>query len=149
VVINAQFPNIISSSRAAVKVRRPGVNTFWFMFAIEAFLIAGAFLVVLQMFPSHTPLADETQVARVHNAVLARLNGSTVDPLIEVTPGVLGRSSNVRGFSLDGQTYYYYFEGRSGFDPLSRGVVSLGDVELVLRDDRGPDALVIYRMLNS
>lgn len=104
---------------------------------------------VLQMFPSRTPLADETQVARVHSAVLARLNGSTVDPLIEVTPGVIGRSSSVRGFSLDGQTYYYYFEGRSGFDPLSRGVVSHGDVELVLRDDRGPDALVIYRMLNS
>jgi hypothetical protein len=59
---------------------------------------------------------------------------------------VSARASSVRGFTLNGRTYFYYTEGQRGFDPLSRGAVDRSEIEIVLRDDGGPMPLVIYRL---
>ena len=93
------------------------------------------------------PLARSADYARVREAIWSRMNSVVEDPLIEAAPGVTVRESNLRGFTLNGQTYYYYIEGRRGFDPLSRGAVDREQIEVLLRDDNGPKTLVIYRLL--
>jgi hypothetical protein len=62
------------------------------------------------------------------------------------SPGI-GRASALRGLEVGGQTYYYYFEGLRSHDPLSRGALAEDQIERVLRDDAGPNPLVIYRAL--
>jgi hypothetical protein len=146
-VLNVQLPEIGAQRVVAPVARRPGPRIFWMLFAIEAALIAGVFaLVVLFLLPSRAPLAHNADYTLVREAIWARLNGSVPDPLIEVAPGLTARSSNLRGFNLNGRTYYYYIEGRRGFDPLSRGVVDASAIEIVLRDDDGPQPLVVYRL---
>lgn len=120
------------------------------MFVVEALLVISLlFLVLNALLPSRSPLAAGPDIARVREAVWARVNGTIDDPIVEVAPGVSVRSSSLRGFSLHGVTYYYYFEGRRGFDPLSRGAVDQRDVEVVLRDRGGPAPLVVYRVLGK
>jgi hypothetical protein len=120
------------------------------MFALEAALIAAVFgMVLFAITPARVPLARSGDYLTVREAILARLNGSVADPLVELAPGVSARESSVRGFTLNGQTYYYYLEGRRGFDPLSRGVVSAAGVEVVARDEASPHPIVIYRMLSQ
>jgi hypothetical protein len=112
-------------------------------------VLAAALLFALNLvLPTHVPLARSGDYTLVRDAIWSRLNGATGDPLIEISPGVTARASSVRGFSLNGETYYYYLEGRRGFDPLSRGAVGKDAVEIVLRDDGGPKVLVIYRLLH-
>ncbi len=95
------------------------------------------------------PLARSGDYAAVREAIWARLNGAIDDPLVEITAGVSARESNVRGFTLHGQTYYYYIEGQRGFDPLSRGAVDYQGVAIVARDEDGPKPLVIYRLRSN
>jgi hypothetical protein len=144
-VINVQLPGI-AAQRVAPVTRRPGPRIFWLLFAVEGALIAGVFVLVLFLLPSRAPVTRSTDYTLVRDAIWARLNGSASDPLLEVAPGLTARSSNLRGFALNGRTYYYYIEGRRGFDPLSRGVVDASAIEIVLRDDDGPQPLVIYRL---
>jgi hypothetical protein len=120
---------------------------FWMLFAIEGAILTVVLLFSLYLFlPTHVPAVDTVDYARVREAIWSRLNGDVSDPLIEVAPGVTARSSNLRGFALNGRTYYYYIEGRRGFDPLSRGTVDISAVEIVLQDTGGPQSLVIYRL---
>lgn len=131
------------------RVRATG-RTFWLLFAIEGLLIVGALLFVVNLLlPTRAPLASTIDHSLVREAVLSRLNGDIADPLIEVTPGVSARSSSIRGFSLNGLTYYYYIEGESNFDPFSRNAVAAGDIQIVLRDASGPSPLVIYVLTNT
>ena len=147
-MINVHLPQAVTSKRTTLPVRRASPRAFWILFAVEGVLIATIlFLLLRALTPAHTPLVQGTDYATVREAIWSRLNGVTADPLLEVAPGVTARSSAVRGFALNGQTYYYYLEGRRGFDPLSRGVIARDDVEIVLRDTEGPYALVIYRLL--
>jgi hypothetical protein len=125
-------------------------GAFWALFVVEALVIAAICAVVIQMMqPSMVPLANSADYTLVRDAVRSRLNGTTPDPRIEIAPGVTARSSNLRGFTLNGYTYYYQFAGEQGFDPLSRGVVSSNDVETVLTDTSAPAKLTIYRVVRE
>jgi hypothetical protein len=147
-VINAHLSSIAAPPGVEARVHRVGSRGFWMLFAIEGAFIAVALILVLQLLlPARAPLAQSADYALVRDAVWSRLNGAVSDPLVEIAPGVTVRSSGVRGLSLHGQTYYYYLEGQRGFDPLSRGAVDRRDVEIVLRDDGGPETLVIYRLI--
>src|SRR5687768_10587308 len=96
---------------AARQARRGGLN-FWLLFALEAAFIAGVLILVLAIvLPTRAPLARSADYATVRDAIWARVNGTINDPLIELAPGVSVRSSSVRGFALNGRTYYYYLEG--------------------------------------
>ncbi len=129
-------------------IRRIGVRTFWTMLALEVVLLFAALAWVLGLFvPAHMPIAGTADLQVVRDAVWERLAGAVNDPLVEVQPGISVRESNLRGFSINGEVYYYYVVGNQNFDPLSRGKVRADQIEVVLRDDDGPLPLVIYRLL--
>lgn len=147
-MINLHFPATAAHSQAIPRVSRIGPRAFWTLFAVEGLLVAAVLLALLHLLtPAWAPLARSDDYARVREAIWSRLNSVVEDPLIEAAPGVTVRESNLRGFALNGQTYYYYIEGRRGFDPLSRGAVDRDQIEVLLRDDNGPKTLVIYRLL--
>ena len=138
-----------TTTSLAAPRRRNGALGFWSLFAIEALFIAGVLALVLTLvLPTRAPLARSADFATIRDAVWARVNGTIADPLVDIAPGVSIRSSSVRGFALNGRTYYYFFEGQRGFDPLSRGAVAQRDIEVVLRDADGPKPLVIYEIID-
>lgn len=147
-MINAQLQGITQPQTLSTPVARLSPRLFWWMFACIG-LLAGAALLVLvaAATPDRTPLARSADIVTVREQVWSNLNGAVNDPLVELTPGVTARQSNIRGFALNGQVYYYYVEGRQNFDPLSRGRLRQDQVELLMRDDAGPQTLVIYRPL--
>jgi hypothetical protein len=146
-MINARVPGVVAVTRTAQTLRRPGMRTFWLLFTLEGFLIGAVLLAILAALPARTPLTQASDAETVRLAVWSRVGGAVDDPVVEVAPGVMARSSAVRGFALGGETFFYYFEGRQGFDPLSRGKVSVQDIEVVVRDTDGERTLVIYRVL--
>jgi hypothetical protein len=148
-MINAQIARVAPAERPALMVRRPGVRAFWMLFAAEALVLAVALGWLLGHLPQLTPLSQTAEVDVLRSAVWSRVDGALDDPVVEVAPGVLVRSSAVRGFELGGVTYHYYFEGRAGYDPLSRGRVTDRQVEVVARDSDGERTLVIYRLLQG
>lgn len=149
-MINVRASGMPVVGRAAAPVRRIGARGFVIVFALEAALIAAVFgMVLYALTPQRVPLARSGDYVAVREAILARLNGTADDPLVELAPGVSARESSVRGFTLNGQTYYYYLEGRRGFDPLSRGAVDAGAIEVVARDEASPRPIVIYRVLSQ
>jgi len=133
--------------KSSVLVRRIGQPAFWLLFAFEGLLLAGALLFVMPaLWPARAPLAQSDDYATVRAAIQSRLGGAAVDAPIEVAPGTSAPRSSVSGFTLNGYTYYYYREGRAGYDPLSRGVFTSDQVEFVSRDRFGDDVVVIYRV---
>lgn len=145
-MINVQLPHV-GRDPAATPVYRIGVPIFWLLFALEGLFIVSVLLFGLLTLPNRSPLARAGDYAVIREAIWSRLDGRIADPLVEVAPGISARESSVRGFRLGGETYYYYFEGQPGFDPLSRGTVAPNEIEVVVRDDGGPTPLVIYRLL--
>lgn len=148
-MINAQIANAAAAKQPVLTIRRPGLRAFWMLFAVEALVIVAAFGWLLGHLPERTPLSQAPEVDVLRAAVLSRVDGTLDDPVVEVAPGVMVRSSAVRGFELGGVTYYYYFEGRAGYDPLSRGRVTDSQVEVVARESDGDRTLVIYRLLQG
>lgn len=150
-MINVQTPGLVVPERVAPPIKRIGPRSFLLLCVVEGLLVAAVFLFVLfALAPQQpVPLARSGDYATVREAIWARLNGTIDDPLVEITAGVSARESNVRGFTLHGQTYYYYIEGQRGFDPLSRGAVGSDRAEIVARDEDGPRPLVIYRLPND
>jgi hypothetical protein len=147
-VINVHISGFAPRSVAAARTSQRGTMGFWMLFALEAAFITGVLALVLALvLPSRAPLARSADYATIRDAVWARVNGTINDPLTDIAPGVSVRASSVRGFALNGQVYYYYFEGQRGFDPLSRGAVAERDVEVLLRDADGPKPLVIYEII--
>lgn len=145
-MINAQVSSPISTARLQPRLWRPGSRLFWVMLGLEGALVLAVLLTIVSLLPAPTPLTRLEAAETVRTYVLT--GDRARDPLLEVAPGVVERSSALRGLRIDGQTYYYYFEGRSGYDPLSRGAVREEQVERVLRDDGGATPLVIYRVVN-
>ncbi len=148
-MIQAHFSPGATIAHDTVRTRRIGLSIFWLLFATHAILF-GTLLIVLTdtLLPARTPIsAVEPEILR--SAILTRLDGAFDDPLIEAAPGAIARASNIRGLRLNGVTYYYYFEGQRSFDPLSRGTVGRSAIEVVLRDESGPQTLVVYRLLRS
>lgn len=130
-----------------IVVRRIGPRAFAVLIGIELAILVGVLVWALAaLLPPATPLASTHNLSPVREAIHARVGGAVADPLIEVRPGLSARASNLRGFQLGGQTYYYYLEGSTNFDPLSRGVVRTSEVEVLLRDESGPLTVVIYRL---
>ncbi len=131
-----------------VSVRRIGPRAFAALVGLELLLLVGVLAWALAaLLPSATPLAAPRDLTPVQAAIRDRVGGAVADPLIALGPGLSARASNLRGLSLDGATYYYYVEGSANFDPYSRGVVSTGQIEVLLRDSSGPSTVVIYRLL--
>jgi hypothetical protein len=129
-------------------VRRLGPRAFAALIGVEVVLLLGVLAWALTvLLPAATPLAATHNLTPVREAIHARVGGAVDDPLIELRPGLSARASNLRGFQLGAETYYYYIEGATNFDPLSRGAVGAGKVEILLRDSSGPRTLVIYRLL--
>lgn len=130
-----------------VPLRQLGPRAFAVLVGAELLLLVGVLVWALSaLVPPATPLAAP-QLTPVEDAIRARVGGAIDDPLIDVAPGHSARASNVRGFSLSGQTYYYYIEGVQNYDPLSRGAVKRGEVEILFRDSSGPMPFVVYRIL--
>jgi hypothetical protein len=137
----------VSAERTRLRRTGAGPAAFWILFVVEMALVIGILGVVLSTItPIFLPLAATGDRAVVREAILARLNGAIVEALVEVRAGETARSSNVRGFALNGTVYYYYLEGERNFDPLSRGLVSASQVNVALRDTSGPRPLVIYTL---
>lgn len=135
-------------NEGVVPVRRIGPRAFAALVGLELLLLLGVLVWALfYLLPPATPLAAPASLAPVEDAIRARIGGEVNDPLVIVAPGQSARTSNLRGFSLSGQTYYYYVEGAANYDPLSRGAVSRTEVEILLRDDTGPQTFVVYRIL--
>ena len=131
-----------------IAVRRVGPRAFAVLIGIELAILVGVLVWALAaLLPSATPLASTHNLTPVREAIHARVGGAVDDPLIEVRPGLSARASNLRGFQLGGETYFYYIEGTTNFDPLSRGAVAQSDVEVLARDSSGPLTVVIYRLL--
>jgi hypothetical protein len=145
-VINAQISSPIGAARSQARLWRPGTATFWILVALESVILIAAALFLISRIPERTPLTAAAGAQQARDAVLI---GGAGDPLIEVAPGVIDRASSVRGLRIDGQVYYYYYEGRPGYDPLSRGAVAPEQVELLLRDEMGSEVLVIYRLVGA
>jgi len=148
-VINVHVSGFATPKAAVSPASSRGTPSFWLLFALEASFVAGALALVLTLvLPARAPLARSADFATIRDAVWARVNGTINDPLTDIAPGISVRASSVRGFTLNGQIYYYYFEGQRGFDPLSRGAVAQRDVEVLLRDADGPKPLVIYEIIH-
>ncbi len=138
-MINAQVSSRADTT-SAVPICHISQRGFWLLFVLEGLFIAGVLLFVLYLvLPTQAPLTQTGDFVTVRSVVQAHLSGTTADPLIEVTPGVTAPASSVGGFALNGYTYYYYREGQPGFDPLSRGALTRDQVEIVSRDQLGPD----------
>jgi len=130
-----------------VPVRRIGPRTLSVMIGVELLLLLSALAwALMYLLPPATPLAAPTDLRPVVEAIRDRLSGATADPLVPVGNGQSARASNLRGFRLDGNVYYYYVEGAKNFDPLSRGVIGQDQVEILLRDESGGQTFVIYRV---
>jgi hypothetical protein len=142
-VINLQISNTAMNSAAAPTLR-VGVRLFWLATIALAGVLASMVLLLIQQIPATTPLSQSEQLEQVRTFILD--SDSVRDPWIEITPTVIERSSAVRGLSFAGETYYYYFEGRQGYDPLSLGRIREDQIERMLRDDGGELPLVIYRL---
>jgi hypothetical protein len=147
-VINVRISGFAPAPAVASRAPQRGRLSFWMLFALEASFIAGVLTLVLALIlPSRVPLVRSADVTTIRDAVWARVNGTINDPLTDIAPGISVRASSVRGFTLNGRIYYYYFEGQRSFDPLSRGTVARRDVEVLLRDADGPKPLVIYEII--
>lgn len=128
-------------------VRRLGSRVLWALVGLELLVLFGALILTMNLLGlQHTPFAATSDVQLVKEAILSRLSGAVDDPLVEVKPGVMARESSLRGFRSNGQAYFYYVEGAQNVDPLSSGRVAVSDIEVVLRDESGPQPLVIYRI---
>src|SRR5262245_59053876 len=137
----------LADSKPAARVRRISQRMFWMLLVVEGLFIAAFLLLALTLLlPPQAPLAQSRDYATVRAAILARVNGSEADALVEVVPGARAPASSVGGFALNGYIYYYYREGRASFDPLSRGALARDQVELVAREAFGRDTIVIYRV---
>jgi hypothetical protein len=132
----------------ALPIRRVGPRSFVILVGLELALLVGVLVWALfTLMPSATPLAATSDLTPVQQAVRDRIGGAIHDPLIALSPDLSAPASNLRGFEIGGATYYYYVEGSSNFDPLSRGAVTRDEIEILLRDSEGPQPFVIYRIL--
>jgi hypothetical protein len=139
----------LAGSKPAVRVRRVGQRAFWLLFALVGLVFIGILLLASSsLLPPQAPLAQSGDYAKVRAAIRSRLSDAS-DPLVEVAPGVSAPASSVGGLALNGYTYYYYREGRTNYDPLSRGSLMRDQVELVSREALGHDVIVIYRVLSK
>lgn len=149
-MINVETPTLVRRQQEAARARGIGPQLFWMLFAIEGLLVLGMLVLVLHLLlPNRTPLAATPDLATVREAIRSHPGTTIADSLIEVAPGITARSSNLRGFVLNGRTYYYYVEGQRNFDPLSKGAVDRSQIEVLLRDDTGPHTLVVYRVISK
>jgi hypothetical protein len=125
---------------------RLGQRVFWALLLVELALVLAAFAwAVSRIAPAgRVPLADGGDRQQVVAAVYSRVNHQVPDRMISVGPGTLVRESSVRGFLLDGTTYYYQISGERGFDPLSRGFVVESQVEVVYKEITAGRTLLVY-----
>lgn len=121
-------------------------NLFFIMVGLELCLLLSVLVWLLLSAPPRLSLTTTPDLTRLTDEIQGRLSGLIIDPVIEVKPGVIVRSSNVRGFHYEGNVYYYYIEGAANYDPLSRGLLRPDQVEIILCDDSGNQTIVIYRV---
>jgi hypothetical protein len=96
------------------------------------------------------PTPSNASVERVANTILSYIDGQRAgDALLEIQEGVWVKSSNYGGVTIDGAVYYYAIVTHQSFDPLSRGAVTAGAIEIVTEIDDGDFPIVIYRITND
>jgi hypothetical protein len=142
--------NVVQQQRSTAQhtLRRVRVPAFWVVLGIEGLVIVAVLALVLSaLVPAQAPAASSEEREIVRAAILDRLAGYETDPPFEVLPGITAPVSNVAGFTLHGQIYYYYVEGQQNYDPLSRGKLTRDEVEIILRDTSGPSPFVVYQQL--
>ena len=141
----------LGETLATRPVSRIGSRTFWALIGLELVVLFAALIWAIGwMLPSATtPFASASDLSPVQEAIWARMSGEVLDPIIEVQPGITARESNIRGFRLSERTYYYYIVGAKNFDPLSLGRVKSEQVEVLFRDESGPQPVVIYTIVPS
>ena len=129
-------------------IRRFGSRSFVALLGVQLVLFVSVLAWALfALLPAATPLAATADLVPVQEAIRARIIGAAADPLVMVNAATSARASNLRGFSLNGATYYYYVEGAANYDPFSRGAVARPAIEVLLRDSSGPHSFVVYRIL--
>ncbi|GAB4110614.1 MAG: hypothetical protein Fur005_12200 [Roseiflexaceae bacterium] len=145
-MINAQIASTPQTARTEARLWRPGSATFWMLLVIEGAIILVAAWFLIGIFPQQSPLSYVEAARQVRDYVVA---DPAADPLIEVAPGVIDRASSVHGVKVAGEVYYYYYEGRVSYDPLSSGVIKPEQAELLLRDESSATPLVVYRLIGQ
>lgn len=147
-MIQASSASFAGTAEAVQPVRRIQIApmSFWTLFAVQAVLLVLLLAALARVAPTFQPLAASADYELVREAVMQRATGATVDPIVEFRPGETAPASSLRGFALNGATYYYQLAGQQNFDPLSRRLVSSNQVRVVLRDTNGPNALIIYTL---
>ncbi len=135
-------------NETSIPILRFGSRSFAALLGLELVLFVSLLAWALfTLLPTATPLAATAELVPVQAAIRARINGSVDDPLVTVSAATSARASNLRGFSLNGATYYYYVEGAENYDPFSRGAVARDAIEILLHDSDGPHSFVVYRIL--
>jgi hypothetical protein len=66
------------------------------------------------------------------------------DPLIQVDDGVWVKHSNYYGMTIGGAVYYYALLPHASFDPRSRGVVTVDQVQVIHDLDDPGFRIIIY-----
>ncbi len=147
-MLQATTPSI-AKHEAALPVRRVRIRSsaFWLLLVCEGLLIIGILAALVRAAPLLTPLSSTGDVTQVREAVLQRLNGQISDPLVPVGLNGSAHESNVRGYTLNGQTYYYSVSDTRTADPLGRGAVSGDAIEIVLQERLGEQEMTIYRII--
>ena len=88
-MINVQTPAVVVRERVAPPIKRITPRSFLLLCVLEGLLIAALFVfAVYTLAPQAVPLARSGDYATVREAILARLNGSVDDPLVEIAAGV-------------------------------------------------------------
>jgi len=96
-------------NETSIPIRRFGSRSFAALLGLELVLFVSLLAWALfTLLPTATPLAATAELVPVQAAIRARINGSVDDPLVTVSAATSARASNLRGFSLNGATYYYY-----------------------------------------
>lgn len=68
------------------------------------------------------------------------------DPLVKLRDGIFVKTSNLNGIQIGPSRYFYSLAPESSFDPVSRGVMTLAQVEIVSQiNDSDGFHITIYR----
>lgn len=91
--------------------------------------------------PADSTLTEQDVIATVLSYVESERPD---DPLIQVDDGVWVKRSNYSGVTIGRTVYYYALLPHASFDPLSRGLVSADQVQVIHVLDYAEFRILIY-----
>lgn len=66
------------------------------------------------------------------------------DPFIEIEPNLWIKQSNYEGVKIGGIVYYYSLFPHMSYDPVSRGEISVEEIEIIYIEDDQDFSIAIY-----